>query len=83
MVLVPSILLTLSLLCGQEVVQVLDNVLEAVQPSTELFLNAGLVVAELGVEVLAVGSGAHGSTEDGLDHETVVLAEGVAVCCTE
>jgi hypothetical protein len=67
------------LLRGQEVVQVLDNVLQAAQPSTQLFLNTRLVVTELGVEVLAVGSCAHGGTEDGLDHETVVLAEGVAV----
>jgi hypothetical protein len=73
----------LCFLCGQEVVQVLDNVLKAAQPSTELFLHTGLVVSELGVEVLAVGGCAHGSTEDGLDHETVVLAEGVAVGCAE
>jgi hypothetical protein len=72
-----------SLLRGQEVIQVLDNVFKAAQPCTELFLNTGLVVAELGVEVLAVWSCAHGSTEDGLDHETVVLAEGVAVGGTE
>jgi hypothetical protein len=71
------------LLRGQEVVQVLDNVLQAAQPSTQLFLNTRLVVTELGVEVLAVGGCAHGGTEDGLDHETVVLAEGVAVCGAE
>lgn len=75
--------LPFSLLCGQEVVQVLDDVLKAAQPSTKLFLNAGLVVTELGIEVLAVGGCAHGSTEDGLDHETVVLAKGVAICCAE
>jgi hypothetical protein len=71
--------LPLCFLSCQEVVQVLDNVLQAAQPSTQLFLNTGFVVTKLGVEVLAVGSCAHGGTEDGLDHETVVLAEGVAV----
>jgi hypothetical protein len=75
--------LPLCFLCGQEVVQVLDNVLKAAQPSTKLFLNAGLVVTKLGVEILTVGGGAHGSAEDGLDHETVVLAKGVAVGCAE
>lgn len=68
---------------GQEVVQDLDNVFEAAQPSTKLFLNASLVVTKLGVKVLAVGSCAHGGAENGLDHEAVVLAEGVAVGGTE
>lgn len=71
--------LPLGFLGGQEVVQDLDNVLEAAQPSTKLFLNTSLVVTKLGVEVLAVGSCAHGGAENGLDHEAVVLAEGVAV----
>lgn len=77
------IILPFCLLSRQEVVQVLDNVLKAAQPSTELFLNTGLVVTELGVKVLTVGSCAHGGTEDGLNHETVVLAKGVSVCGTE
>jgi hypothetical protein len=64
---------------GKEVVQVLNNALKTAQPSTKLFLNTGFVVTKLGVEVLAVGSSAHGSTEDRLNHEAVVLAEGVAV----
>lgn len=59
--------LPLGLLAGQEVVQNLDNLLEAAQPSTELLLNAGLVVTELCVEILAVGCGAHGGAEDRLD----------------
>ena len=75
--------LILCFLCSQEVIQGLDNVFKAAQPSTKLFLNTGLVVAELGVEVFAIGSRTHGGTEDGLDHETVVLAEGVAVGCAE
>lgn len=75
--------LPLGLLRGQKVVQCLDNVLEAGQPSTELLLDASLVVTELGVEVLSVRGGAHGSAEDRLDEEAVVLAEGVAVCGTE
>lgn len=66
-------------LCAKEVVQVLDNILKTAQPGIQLFLDTGFVVTELGVEVLAVRGSAHGSTEDRLNHEAVVLAEGVAI----
>lgn len=42
-----------------------------------------MIVAELGVKVLAVRGGAHGGAEDGLDEEGVVGLEGVAVCVAE
>jgi hypothetical protein len=71
------------LLRCKEIIQVLDNVFKTAQPSTQLFLNTGFVVTELSVEVLAVGGSTHGSTEDGLDHEAVVLAEGVAISGAE
>lgn len=45
----------------------------------ELLLDLGRVVAELDVEVLAVGAGAHGGGEDGLDEEAVVGLEGARV----
>jgi hypothetical protein len=69
----------LCLLCGQELIQHVDNLLQTTQPLIELFLDSLLIIAKFAVKVLAVRSCAHGSTEDGLDHEAVVLAECVAV----
>lgn len=71
--------LPLGLLSGQELLQNAEILLQTGQPGNQLLLHLGLVVAKLGVEVLAVGGGAHGGTEDGLDEERVVGLEGVAV----
>lgn len=56
-----------------------DDALEGGEPLLELLLDFGLVVAQLGVKVLAVRGGAHGGAEDGLDDERVVRLERVAV----
>jgi len=67
------------LLPALELLQNANNLLQAGEPSIELLVNALLVVAQVGVERLAVGRSAHGGGEDGLDHEGVVGLEGVAV----
>lgn len=56
-----------------------DDALKGAQPLLELLLYLSLVIAELGIKVLAVRGGAHGGAEDGLDDERVVGLEGVAV----
>ena len=71
--------LPLRLLPALELLQNANNLLQAGEPGIELLVDALLVVAQVGVERLAVGRGAHGGGEDGLDHEGVVGLEGVAV----
>ena len=71
--------LPLRLLPALELLQNANNLLQAGEPGIELLVDALLVVAQVGVEGLAVGRGAHGGGEDGLDHEGVVGLEGVAV----
>ena len=77
--------LPLSLLLGQELVQCSNNLLQRREVRLQLLLDLGVVLAQLGVEVLPVRCGAHGGTEERLDDEGVVgleragvgLAEGV------
>ena len=71
--------LPLRLFPALEFLQNADDLLQAGEPGIELLVDALLVVAQVGVERLAVGRGAHGGGEDGLDHEGVVGLEGVAV----
>ena len=71
--------LPLRLLPALELLQNADNLLKAGEPRIKLLVNALLVVAQVGIESLAVGRGAHRGGEDGLDHEGVVGLEGVAV----
>lgn len=61
----------------------IDAELQPLQPRIQLLVHPVLIIAQLGVKVLAVGSGAHSSTEDGLDEEAVVGAQGVAVSVAE
>jgi len=75
--------LPLGLLLRQECVQDSNKLLQRGEPLLELSLYLAFVVAQLSVEVLAVGCGAHGSTEYGLDHEGVVGLECVAVGIAE
>jgi hypothetical protein len=56
-----------------------NNALESGQVRAEVVLDLGLVAAELGIKVLAVGAGAHGGGEEGLDHEAVVGLKGGSV----
>lgn len=56
-----------------------DDALQRREVGLELLLDLALVVAELDVEVLAVGAGAHGGGEDGLDEEAVVGLQGARV----
>ena len=56
-----------------------DDLVEGGEVGAQVTLDLGLVAAELGVEVLAVGAGAHGGAEDGLDEEAVVGLEGGGV----
>jgi hypothetical protein len=75
--------LPLRLLPALELLQNAHNLLQTREPSIELLVHALLIVAQVRVEGLAVGCGAHGGGEDGLDHEGVVGLEGVAVGGTE
>ena len=71
--------LFLDALAVEEGLENFDNVLESGEVLLELSIDLVLVVAELAVEVLAVGAGAHGGAEDGLDEEAVVRLEGDVV----
>lgn len=75
--------LPLGLLGLQETLEDAHNLVEGGEVGAQLLHDLGDVVAKLGVEVLPVGTGAHGGAEDGLDHEAVVGLEGDAVCVAE
>lgn len=75
--------LPLSLLGLKETLEDADNLLEGGQVGAELGGNLLLIRTKLGIEVLAVGAGAHGGAEDGLDEEAVVWLEGAAVGVAE
>lgn len=75
--------LPLGILAGEEALEDADNLLEGGEVDTELSGDLVLVGAELGVKVLAVGAGAHGGAEDGLDEEAVVGLEGGGVGVAE
>lgn len=75
--------LPLGVLAVEEALEDADNLLEGGEVDAEFGLDLVVVVAELGVEVLAVGGGAHGGGEDRLDEEAVVGLEGVAVGVAE
>nr|POE94435.1 hercynylcysteine sulfoxide lyase [Quercus suber] len=78
-----SALLPLDILPRQELIEDLDPLLERGDVLVHLLVHARLVVAQLGVEVLAVGRRGHGGGEDGLDEEGVVLLERGAVGIAE
>ncbi len=75
--------LPLGLLLCQKSVQNSDELLQRSEPLLQLSLYLGVIVAQLAVEVFPVGCGAHGSAEDGLDHEGVVGLKCVAVGIAE
>jgi hypothetical protein len=75
--------LPLGLFPSLELLENANNLLQAREPGIELLVDARLVVAKVLVERSAVWGGAHGSGEDGLDHERVVGLEGVAVSGAE
>lgn len=75
--------LPLRLLAGSESGQDSELLLESGQPLLKLSRDLCLVISELGVEVLAVGGGAHGGAEERLDDERVVRLERVAVGLAE
>ena len=75
--------LPLGVLGLEETLEDTDNLLKRGEVGAELGGNLLLVVTKLSVEVLAVGAGAHGSAEDGLDEEAVVGLEGGAVGVAE
>ena len=56
-----------------------DNLLERGEPRTQLGRDVLLVIAQLLVEVGAVGAGLHGERKHALDEEVVVLLERGAV----
>lgn len=71
--------LPLGLLAVEEVLEDFDNLGQRGEVHLEVVSDLFVVVAELGIEVLAVRAGAHGGAEDGLDDEAVVRLEGLAV----
>lgn len=71
--------LPLCLFAVEKLLQDADNLGERGEVDLEVGRHLGAVVAELGVKVLAVGAGAHGSAEDGLHEEAVVRLEGAGV----
>lgn len=71
--------LPLGILGGHETLEDTDDLLQAHEVRPELELDLFGVITEFGVEVLAVGTGAHGGTEDGLDDKAVVGLQGGAV----
>lgn len=76
-------LLPLGLLALLEGLQDSHHLLQRNDLLVHLRDNLGLVITQLGVEVLAVRSRGHGSAEDGLDQEGVVRLEGTTVGLTE
>lgn len=75
----PTRPLPLGLLAVDERLEDDDDAVQRGEVLLELLLDLGRVVAELDVEVLAVGAGAHGGGEDGLDEEAVVGLQGARV----
>ena len=71
------------LLPCQKRVQDSEELLQRCEPLFQLSLDLAVIIAKLAVEVLAVRCSAHGSAEDGLDHEGVVGLECVAVGVAE
>ena len=75
--------LPLGLLAVEELLENTNNLGEGSEVDLEIAGDLGVVVAKLGVKILAVGASAHGGTEDGLDEEAVVRLQGAAVGGTE
>jgi hypothetical protein len=75
--------LPLRLLPRQKLIQDGNILLQALQPLLQLGLHLCVVITELLVEILSVGCGAHGCTEDWLHDERVVGLECVAVGIAE
>ena len=68
--------LPLSVLAVDEPLEDTDNLFQTHEVGTHLESDLLAVVTELGIKVLAVGRGTHGSAEDGLDDEAVVGLQG-------
>lgn len=83
MCLVRMVRLFLDALAVEEGLEDVDNLLQGGEVLLELGIDLVLVIAELGVEVLAVRASAHGGTENGLDEEAVVGLESDIVGGTE
>lgn len=75
--------LPLCLLAVDKGLQDADDLVQGAQVLLHELVDLGLVVSQLLVEVVAGGAGAHGGTEEGLDHEAVVGLEGGAVGVAE
>ena len=72
-------ILPLPLLRRKERLQNPHPLLQRLQPTLQPLLHSRLIVAKLGVKVLAVRARAHGGAEYRLDEERVVLLERLAV----
>ena len=71
--------LPLGLLAVEELLENANNLGESSEVDLEVAGDLGVVIAKLGVKVLAVGASAHSGAEDGLDEEAVMRLEGAAV----
>ena len=60
-----------------------DLLLQRLQPCIRRTIHLRLIIAQLRVEIFAVGCSAHGGVEDRLDNERVVRLERVAVGVAE
>lgn len=60
-----------------------DHLLQSSNLLRHCGVNLGLILTQLGVEILSIWGCGHSSTEDGLDKEGVVRLKGVAIGSTE
>lgn len=80
---VSHLLLPLSFLPAQELLQNSNPFLQSLHFLLQAGLHLRAVFAELAVEVFPVWGSGHRSAEDGLDHKRVVRLEGVSVGLAE
>lgn len=73
----------LSLLALEESLENVNNLLQGGEILLKLRFHLLLIITKLGIKVLAVGAGAHGGAENGLDNEAVVGLERGAVRAAE
>lgn len=71
--------LPLGVLAIEKLLKNANNLGESSKVDLKVAGDPGVVVAKLGVEVLAVRASTHGGAEDGLDEEAVMRLEGAAV----
>lgn len=71
--------LPLCLLAVDKGLQNADDLVQGAQILLHELVDLGLIVSQLLVEVVASGTGAHGGTEEGLNHKAVVGLEGGAI----